>query len=320
MPQLYLFSAFGSILLLMKRVGFVYDDIFLKHETPERHPENRDRLLAINEAILKSGLTKRLINIPPRMASVEELAFVHSERYIEKIRTQGPGFLDSDTYLSPHSFEAASYAAGAVIEAVDRCILGEIDRAFCALRPPGHHAVERAAMGFCIFNNIAVGARYARKKGYNKIFIIDFDLHHGNGTQHAFEDDNTIFFFSTQQYPNFPGTGSEEEKGKGPGEGFTRNIAMESGSGDPEFINVYKNILPSLISGFSPDMILVSAGYDILKDDPLSSLSVTQQGIKIIVQSILRSSSVPVIFVLEGGYNLAALGESVVTTLREMLN
>ena len=303
----------------MKRVGFVYDDIFLKHETPKRHPENKDRLVAINDAIRSSGLTKRLINIRPRMASLEELAFVHSERYIDKIRTQCPGFLDSDTYLSRHSFEAASYAAGAVIEAVERCRQGETERAFCAVRPPGHHAEERAAMGFCIFNNIAVGARYAQKMGYKKIFIIDFDVHHGNGTQSTFEDDNTVFFFSTQQFPNFPGTGSEQEKGKGPGEGFTRNIAMAPGAGDPEFINVYQELLPPLVSRFSPDLILVSAGYDILKEDPLSRLTVSQQGIKIIVQSIIKSAAVPVIFVLEGGYNLAALGESVVITLREML-
>ncbi len=303
----------------MKRVGFVYDDIFLKHETPKRHPENKDRLVAITDSIRSSALTKKLINMRPRMASADDLALVHSERYIEKIRTQCPGFLDSDTYLSPHSFEAASYAAGAVIEAVDRCRQGETDRVFCAVRPPGHHAEERAAMGFCIFNNIAVGARYARKKGYKKIFIIDFDVHHGNGTQSTFEDDNTVFFFSTQQFPNFPGTGSAEEKGKGQGEGFTRNIAMEPGAGDPEFINVYQDLLPPLVSRFSPDLILVSAGYDILKEDPLSKLNVSQQGIKIIVQSILNSSAVPVIFVLEGGYNLAALGESVVITLREML-
>jgi acetoin utilization deacetylase AcuC-like enzyme len=231
----------------------------------------------------------------------------------------GEGYLDSDTYLSPHSFEAASYAAGAVIEAVERCKNGETERVFCAVRPPGHHAEERSAMGFCIFNNVAIGACHAQKIGFGKIFIIDFDVHHGNGTQHAFEDNNTVFYFSTHQFPLFPGTGSPSEKGKGLGEGYTFNITMEPGAGDPEFINAYQNILPPLVENFSPDLILVSAGYDVVREDPLSSLSVSQKGIKTLVQNILNCSSVPAIFVLEGGYNLAALGESIVITLKEML-
>lgn len=317
--RVFLSGLIGSILVFMNSVGFVYDDIFLKHETPAWHPESKDRLIAIITTLQKSGVWKNLISIKPRRASFENISLVHAPRYIEKIKEFGTGYLDSDTYMSEHSLEAALYAAGAVIEAVEMCGNGALERAFCAVRPPGHHAEVRAAMGFCIFNNVAIGARYAQKIGFKKVFIVDFDVHHGNGTQHTFEEDNTVFYFSTHQYPHYPGTGRESEKGKGIGEGFTFNVPMEAGSGDKEYINAYQNVLPPLVKDFSPDIILVSAGYDILNDDPLSNIHVSQKGIKLIVQGILQCSSVPVIFVLEGGYNLAALGEAAGTTLREML-
>jgi acetoin utilization deacetylase AcuC-like enzyme len=303
----------------MKSVGFIYDDIFLKHETPKRHPENKDRLVAIIKAVRAARLTNRLKNIKPRIASFEDISLVHSDRYIDNVRALETGYLDHDTYLSQYSLEAARYAVGAVIEAVERCKTGETDRVFCAVRPPGHHAEKRLAMGFCIFNNVAIGARYAQKAGFKKIFIIDFDAHHGNGTQHAFEGDDSVFFFSSHQFPHFPGTGDRAEKGSGSGEGCTFNITVDAGSGDPEFINIYKNILPPLVKRFSPDLILVSAGYDILASDPLSSLNVSQKGLRIIVRQILGCSSAPAIFVLEGGYNLEELGKCVSITLSEML-
>jgi len=303
----------------VKKVGFIYDDIFLRHVTPDWHPERKERLVQIVSSLKKSGLWENLIRIKPRRATYEEIALVHTDDYISRIKTSGVGYLDPDTYMSEDSLEAALYAAGAVIEAVEQCKRGEIERAFCAVRPPGHHAEAERAMGFCIFNNIAVGARYAQKRGYKKVFVIDYDVHHGNGTQHIFEEDDTVFYFSTHEYPHYPGTGKDSEKGIGKGKGYTCNVPMSSGTGDKEYLSVYQNILPPLVQAFEPDLILVSAGYDLHRDDPLSGIRVSDEGIRSIVNSILSCSSNPFIFALEGGYNLLALGESVRITLEEML-
>jgi acetoin utilization deacetylase AcuC-like enzyme len=303
----------------VKKVGFIYDDIFLKHATPDWHPERKARLIQILSTLKESGLWGKIIHIKPRCATYEDMALVHTLDYIKRIELFGTGYLDSDTYMSEDSLKAAFYAAGAVTEAVERCKKGEIDRAFCAVRPPGHHAESDRAMGFCIFNNVAIGARYAQKKGYKKVFIVDFDVHHGNGTQHIFEQDDTVFYFSTHEYPHYPGTGKSSEKGTGRGVNYTYNVPMPSGSGDKEYRTVYQDILPSLIKNFEPDIVLVSAGYDIHKNDPLSGIRISDEGIREIVGSILSCSSKPSVFALEGGYNLPALGESVRITIEEML-
>jgi acetoin utilization deacetylase AcuC-like enzyme len=306
-------------MILMSKVGFSYDDIFLKHEPPEFHPESKERLVSIVNTLKNNGAWENLIHIKPRKASFSDISLVHAERYIEKVRKLGTGYLDSDTYMSAGSLDASRHAAGAVMEAIDECKEGKIDSAFCAVRPPGHHAESAAAMGFCIFNNVAIGARHAQKIGYEKVFIVDFDVHHGNGTQHIFEDDDTVFFFSTHQYPHYPGTGRDSERGKRRGEGFTHNVPMQAGAGDGEYIDVYHKTLPPLVKGFSPDIILVSAGYDILAEDPLSNIQVSQEGIKKIVKNILRCSQKPVVFALEGGYHLRALSKAVGITIEEML-
>lgn len=303
----------------MQNVGFIYDDIFLKHETPQWHPETKERLVSIIAELKNSELWHKLIHIKPRKADYEDIALAHTQRYIEKIKNFGTGYLDGDTYMSENSLEASLSAAGAVIEAVERCKNNEIRRAFCAVRPPGHHAEADRAMGFCIFNNIAVGARYAQKVGYKKVFIIDFDVHHGNGTQHIFEEDNTVFYFSTHQYPHYPGTGRESERGIGKGEGFTYNITMYAGSGDKEYLHIYQDIMPRLVTQFEPDIMLVSAGYDIRAEDPLAAIRVSKEGIRGIVQAILSITDKPVIFAIEGGYDLKALGESVRITIEEMM-
>ncbi len=308
----------------MKKVGFLYDDIFLKHETPHGHPESPARLTGIIEALKTSHVWNQLIHIKPRRAADADILAVHTREYLENIKTF-TGYYDGDTYISPHSFEAAICASGAVIEAIDRCRQGEIQRAFCAVRPPGHHAEADRAMGFCIFNNIAVGARYAQKAGYKKVFIVDFDVHHGNGTQHIFEEDDSVFYFSTHQYPHYPGTGKDSDRGKGRGEGHTYNIAMPFGTGDKDFFIAYRDILPRLVKNFRPDIMLVSAGYDIHLRDPLSGFKVTNEGMRSIVRGILMRStttylpSLPHIFALEGGYDLKALGDSVLQTITELL-
>jgi len=308
----------------MKKVGFLFDEIFLKHETPPGHPESPLRLMRILETLRASDCWNQIIHISPRKAADEDILAVHTAEYLKRVQNF-TGFFDGDTYLSGHSFEAAMYAAGAVIEAVDRCKSGYIERAFCAVRPPGHHAEADRAMGFCIFNNIAVGARYAQKIGYKRVFIIDFDVHHGNGTQHIFEEDDTVFYFSTHQYPHYPGTGKDSERGRGKGEGYTYNIPMPFGTGDKDYFFAYRDILPRLVKNFRPDIMLVSAGYDIHVRDPLSGFKVTNEGMRSIIRGILLRStttylpSLPYVFALEGGYDLDALSESVLQTIRELL-
>jgi len=303
----------------MSKVGFIYDDVFLLHQPPDWHPDSGDRIMAINDILKSSGLWPKLLIRKPRRASFDDLSRVHTREYIEKIRHAGACELDPDTYLSEGSLEAALHAAGAVVEAVEQCKQGEIDGAFCLVRPPGHHAEADQGMGFCIFNNVAVGARYATANGYNKVFIIDFDAHHGNGTQHIFEEDDRVFYFSTHQHPYYPETGKDMERGTGKGLGFTYNVPILAGSGNKEYLTVYQDILPGLIQRFSPDLILVSAGFDIRVEDPHANIRVTQDGIRAIVQSILASSVVPKVFVLEGGYDLPSLSDSVKVTIEEML-
>lgn len=300
------------------KVGFLYDDIFLKHETPQWHPERKERLIHIVEALKGSGLWNRLVHIRPRKAGFDDVEMVHSPDYVQRVRGFGQGYLDPDTYVSEGSIEAALFAAGAVIEAVERCKKGEIERAFCAVRPPGHHAEADRAMGFCIFNNVAIGARYAQEIGYGKVFIVDFDVHHGNGTQHIFEQDDTVCYFSTHQYPFYPGTGGDSESGTGRGNGFTYNFPMGSGSGDKDFSHIYTDVLPGIMKEVDPDIILVSAGYDVLKDDPLAAIRVSDEGIRSIVRGIL-SFPAPAVFVLEGGYDLTALARAVIVTIEEMM-
>jgi acetoin utilization deacetylase AcuC-like enzyme len=303
----------------MNKVGFIYDDIFLLHDMPSGHPESKDRLIAIQNTLKQSDLWSELIHMKPRKADMKDVLAIHTKDYIEKI-INFTGYYDPDTYVSKNSVEAALYAAGAVIEAIGGCKAGSLDSAFCAVRPPGHHAEANRAMGFCIFNNIAVGARYAQKSGYAKVFIVDFDVHHGNGTQHVFEEDNSVFYFSTHQYPHYPGTGSDSERGRGKGHGYTYNMPMHYGAGDKDYFVAFQDILPALVSNFNPDIVLVSAGYDLHANDPLAGIRVTNEGIRNIVRGILSSKkNVPYIFCLEGGYNLASLSESVFITLKELL-
>lgn len=300
------------------KTAFLYDDIFLEHETPQWHPESKDRLIAIIKRLKNSPFWDRLIHVGFNNAGLEDTLLVHTPGYIERLKAFKEGYLDPDTYISERSVDVALFAVGALKKAVELCREGVIKRVFCAVRPPGHHAEADRAMGFCIFNNVAIASRYAQRLDYRKVFIVDFDVHHGNGTQHIFEEDDTVFYFSTHQYPHYPGTGNVSETGKGRGKGFTRNFPMTAGSGDREYLHIYKDILPEIISKFSPDVILVSAGYDIRSEDPLSSIMISDDGIRGIVRSIL-SFDLPIIFSLEGGYNLKALADSVLITVEEMV-
>ena len=306
----------------MKKVGYIYDPIYTKHDTGEGHPESPLRVISIDKSI--TPLKDKLISIKPRKATAKEIALVHDIYYPQEIMdlcSGGGTYLDPDTRCSIFSYEAATYAVGAGLEAVDKILEGKIERAFASVRPPGHHAEHSRAMGFCIFNNIAITARYAQQKGFKKVFIVDFDAHHGNGTQKAFYEDDTVFYFSTHQYPFYPGTGAEEERGRGKGLGFTYNVPLPAGTGDKKYIEIYNNLLKKLVNSFEPDIILVSAGYDLHEDDPLTYLNVSTEGIGEIVKAILKSSNkeIPFIFILEGGYDLNALGESVKLTIEMMM-
>ena len=308
----------------MKKTGFIYDDIYLRHKTPYSHPESPERLLSVVKFLKNPDIWSDLIHLSPKKAREEDILLVHKKDYFDTIKTF-TGYFDSDTYISEDTFEVALYAVGGIIVAIEGLVDGLIERAFCAVRPPGHHAEADRAMGFCVFNNVAIGARYAQNIGFKKVFIVDFDVHHGNGTQHIFEEDDTVFYFSTHQYPYYPGTGSDGERGKGKGRGFTYNIPMRYGSGDKEYIEAYRDILPGLIKNFRPDIVLVSAGYDILSTDPLSGINVTSEGLRNINRGILLRStaifspSIPYIFILEGGYDIDAIGKAVYLTIRELL-
>ncbi|WP_353662827.1 histone deacetylase [Hydrogenimonas sp. SS33] len=303
----------------MAAVAYITDPVYLLHETGEWHPESSERLRSIGRHI--APLKERLLCLSPIAVSEKLVASVHTPEHIETVRAHCESLepIDADTVCSAHSWEAAMKAAGAGIVAVDAVHAGEAGLAFCAVRPPGHHATPERSMGFCLFNNVAIAARYAQTRGYGRIAIVDFDVHHGNGTQEIFYTDGSVLYFSSHQSPAYPGTGSSDERGAGAGDGTTFNYPFPPGSGDESVPPLYEELLAPVLADFEPDLILVSAGYDLHEKDPLAQLQVTTDGVRRIVHAILHSADVPKIFMLEGGYNVDALGECVAATIEEML-
>ena len=305
----------------MTLVGFTNDPVFLAHQNPPGHPESSRRLSRILEYLGESGLIGRLTNIPVTPADRETLLPVHDAAYLDELARPGERYLDPDTYISSRSHEAALAAAGAVCRAVDACRAGRVSRAFCAVRPPGHHAEPNRGMGFCLINNAAVAARHAQRVGYARVMIADFDVHHGNGTQAAFYDDDTVFYFSTHEYPHYPGTGAAAERGAGKGIGFTHNIPLRAGAGDAEMRDAYHGAFSTDVASFRPDCCIVSAGYDLHEGDPLADLSVSDEGVRAVVRDILEAcAGIPVVFTLEGGYHLQTLARCVGITVEELLH
>ncbi len=306
----------------MARIGFVYDEKFLAHRTPPGHPERPDRLRHLVQHLKETPLWQNLTHLSPSPANEEDILAVHSREHFVVLRevcSRGGGMLDEgDTHAVRESFDAAVLAAGAVITAVDAVQEGKIDAAFCAVRPPGHHAERDRAMGFCLFNNVAVGARYAqRRHGVQKVAILDWDVHHGNGTQHIFEDDPTIFYISLHQYPFYPGTGSREERGVGRGEGFTLNIPLPAGTGEERYVEAFdREIIPAL-QEFTPELLIISAGFDAHRDDPLGGMRLTDESYARLTS--LVKGIAPIVSVLEGGYHLDALARSVERHIMTML-
>jgi acetoin utilization deacetylase AcuC-like enzyme len=304
----------------MTPTGFLYEPAFLEHRTPAGHPESPRRLTHVLEHLESTGLLARMAAIPAAAADRPSLLAVHDASYLDTIETMPEGWLDPDTYRSAGSWTASVLAAGAVCSALEACRSGKISRAFCAVRPPGHHAEPARGMGFCLINNAAVGARYAQCLGYARVMVADFDVHHGNGTQAAFYDDDTVFYFSTHEYPHYPGTGAASERGRGRGEGSTRNVPLRAGAGDSEMRQAWDIVFREDAAAFRPDCCIVSAGYDLHVGDPLADLAVSDDGVRAIVLSILDSCrDVPVVFTLEGGYHLATLARCVGITAEEML-
>jgi acetoin utilization deacetylase AcuC-like enzyme len=299
--------------------SIVYHPDYLLHETGN-HPERKERLIAIVQLIEDTG--SDLHRITPEPASLEEIRYVHNPDYITTVRkcSECEMPLDPDTVLCKASYHAALLAAGGMIRAVDLAAEGE--NAFALVRPPGHHALPDRGMGFCLFNNIAIGARHARKIGYERVLIVDWDVHHGNGTAHVFYDDPSVFYFSVHQYPHYPGTGSSDEAGVGAGHGYTFNVPLPAGSGDAEYADVFEKILVPAATRFDPDIVLVSAGFDAHIDDPLAGMAVTTAGfgkMASVVCSIAdRCCEGRLAMVLEGGYDLYALSHSVVGVLEVM--
>ena len=298
--------------------GLVYDPIYLEHDTGP-HPENASRLTKTVEHLERTGMMEQLVRISPRAATVEELSTVHSPGYIsyvESFAQRGGGALDPDTVVSPGSYKAALYAAGGLIEAVDAVMAEEVNSAFALVRPPGHHAVRWEAMGFCLFNNIAVAARHAMDKHrLERILIADFDVHHGNGTQDAFYSDPHVLYFSSHQYPFYPGSGRVEETGNGDGEGATVNVPLPGWCGDEEYLRVYDEVLVPVARRFRPQLILVSAGYDAHWSDQISLMQLSTIGYAKLAR-ILKGLAEEfcderLVFTLEGGYSLDALASSI---------
>lgn len=313
----------------MGRVGLVYHPAYLEHDMGGGHPESPERLRAILSRLESSGTLARLTRVEPQVAAKDWIARVHALSYIQRLESRAPstGYasLDPDTSLSPGSLHAAYLAAGGAMTAVDAIMEGQVDQAFCAVRPPGHHAEAARAMGFCLFNNVAVAARYIQEQhGIQRVLIVDWDVHHGNGTQHSFDDDPSVLYFSTHQYPYYPGTGAATERGNGKGEGLTINVPMSGGQGDEEFREVFEKVLVPAADSFNPGFVLISAGFDAHRDDPLAGLGLTEDGFASLTQIVagiaLRHASGRVVSCLEGGYNLRALSASVDRHVQALLD
>ena len=301
----------------MPPVGYVYDPLYLEHATPG-HSESPDRLQAVVYHLEESGLLARLTRIEPRDATTADLELVHSRDLIARVRRvaeEGGAWLDPDTYVVPRSYQAALRAAGGLLAATDAVLDGKVGSVFCLVRPPGHHATPTRAMGFCLFNNVAIAAAHAlERRGLERVAIVDFDVHHGNGTQDAFYTDPRLLYISTHQYPFYPGSGSWSETGRDRGEGTTVNLPLPPGCGREQYLRCYREVVEPLLRRFRPQLLLVSAGFDAHFADPLAQELLDTRGY-FEIAALLKSLADElcqgrIVFTLEGGYDHTALAWS----------
>jgi len=312
---------------MSSRTGVVCHNLYKEHLAGSPHVESHERLQVIYDMLDAADMAGKFLSVSPRPATHDELAWVHSHSHIERVAaTEGKAHvsLDPDTQTTPLSYQAAKLAVGGLFSLVDNIFDGSIENGFALVRPPGHHAERDRAMGFCLFNNVALGARYAMNTyGVKKILIIDWDLHHGNATQNSFYTDPDVLYFSTHQYPYYPGTGGLREAGDGDGTGLTVNVPLSPGYGDGDFFKIFEQILSPIASTFEPELIFVSAGFDTYVGDPLGGMKVTPQGYAAMTRLIMdlakQYASGRVAITLEGGYHLTGLRESVKAVLKELV-
>lgn len=310
----------------MAGTALVLDDLLTHHRTAPGHPECPERLIAIRKSL--ESLTPALV-LPSSRAEMSDITLCHDPRYVEnvlKLIEEGETELaGGDVSVSQESGEIALRAAGGVIDAVDAVLTKRVDNAFCAVRPPGHHARPAAAMGFCLFNNVAIAARHAQKQhGIERVAIVDWDVHHGNGTQEIFYKDDSVFFFSTHQSPWYPGTGAKDETGEGKASGLTINRPFPSGAGRAEILGAFSDTLLPALKTFQPGLIMISAGFDSRAGDPLGQFRLTDEDFREMTRQLLDSAASlchgRLVSVLEGGYNLQGIGTAVKAHVSELLS
>ena len=298
--------------------GLLHHPHFLEHVPGPHHPERPARYAAVMERLRESGLLAHLEVREARPLEPERTRLVHTAEHLERVRAaceRAPIALDGDTAVSAGSWDAALCAAGGLVEACERVVEGSWSRAFCAVRPPGHHAEADRAMGFCLFNSVAIAAAHLRESGLERVAILDWDVHHGNGTQHIFERDPSVMYLSMHQWPLYPGTGAESERGLGEGEGATLNCPRPAGAEDADWLEAFEGqVLPAL-EGFRPEFVLVSAGFDAHRHDPLAGTSLSEDAYRRMTAGLLRFTEAQcggrLVTVLEGGYHLGALADCV---------